>query len=128
VGIDYDPRMINAANRIKNANASENLSFYVVDLQNDPLEIICDFMPEQKADVCFLLSVCMWLNNWQQVIDFAQSRSRSMLFETNGTPLQQDQQLQYLRSKYAVVNMLSESSDDDPIQKSRKLVYLTQPI
>jgi hypothetical protein len=85
-------------------------------------------MPEQKADICFLLSVCMWLNNWQQVIDFAQSRSHSMLFETNGTPLQQDQQLEYLKSKYAVVNMLSESSEDDPIQKFRKLVYLTQPI
>jgi Methyltransferase domain len=128
VGIDYDPRMINAANRIKSVNASENISFYIVDLQNDPLELISDFMPDPKADICFLLSVCMWLKNWQQVIDFAHSKSNSMLFETNGSALQQDQQINYLKAKYSVVNMLSEMSDDDPIQKSRKLFYLTGPI
>jgi hypothetical protein len=128
VGVDYDPRMINAANRIKSVNASENISFYIVDLQNDPLELISDFMPDRKADICFLLSVCMWLKNWQQVIDFAHSKSNSMLFETNGSALQQDQQINYLKAKYSVVNMLSEMSDDDPIQKSRKLFYLTGPI
>jgi hypothetical protein len=128
VGIDYDPRMINAANRIKSVNASENISFYIVDLQNDPLELISDFMPDRKADICFLLSVCMWLKNWQQVIDFAHSKSNSMLFETNGSALQQDQQINYLKTKYSVVTMLSEMSDDDPIQKSRKLFYLTGPI
>jgi Methyltransferase domain len=128
VGIDYDPRMINAANRIKSVNASENISFYIVDLQNDPLELISDFMPDGKADICFLLSVCMWLKNWQQVIDFAHSKSNSMLFETNGSPLQQDQQINYLRAKYSVVNMLSEISDDDPVQKLRKLFYLTEPV
>ena len=128
VGIDYDPRMINAANRIKSVNASENISFYIVDLQNDPLELISDFMPDRKADIRFLLSVWMWLKNWQQVIDFAHSKSNSMLFETNGSALQQDQQINYLKAKYSVVNMLSEMSDDDPIQKSRKLFYLTGPI
>ena len=127
VGIDYDPRMINAANRIKSLNASENISFYVLDLQNDPLELISDFMPDPKADICFLLSVCMWLTNWQQVVDFAHSKSNSMLFESNGSPLQQDQQINYLRAKYSVVNMLSAISDDDPIQKFRKLFYLTGP-
>jgi Methyltransferase domain len=128
VGIDYDPRMINAANRIKSANASENISFYIVDLQNDPLELIGDFMPDRKADICFLLSVCMWLKNWQQVIDFAHSKSNAMLFETNGSPLQQDQQINYLKTKYSVASMFSEISDDDPIQKNRKLLYLTGPI
>jgi hypothetical protein len=128
VGIDYDPRMINAANRIKSANASENIGFYIIDLQNDPLELIGDFMPDRKADVCFLLSVCMWLENWQQVIDFAQSKSKSMLFETNGSAHQQDQQINYLKTKYSVVNLLSETSDDDPIQKFRKLYYVTEPI
>jgi hypothetical protein len=124
VGIDYDPRMINAANRIKSVNASENISFYILNLENDPLELICDFMPDRKADICFLLSVCMWLKNWQQVIDFAHSKSNSMLFETNGSPLQQDQQIDYLRTKYPVVEMLAEISDDDPIQKFRKLFHL----
>ncbi len=128
VGVDYDPRMINAANRIKSVNASENIGFYILDLQNDPLELIDDFMPERKADVCFLLSVCMWLKNWQQVIDFAHSKSNSMLFETNGSALQQDQQMNYLKKKYTAVSMLSETSDDDSVQKHRKLLYLTGPI
>jgi SAM-dependent methyltransferase len=128
VGIDYDPRMINAANRIKSVNASENISFYILDLQNDPLELISDFMPDPKADICFLLSVCMWLKNWQQVIDFAHSKSNSLLFETNGSPIQQNEQINYLRAKYSVVNMLSAISDDDPIQKFRKLFHLTEPI
>jgi hypothetical protein len=128
VGIDYDPRMINAANRIKSVNASENISFYIVDLQNDPLDLIDDFMPDRKADICFLLSVCMWLKNWQQVIDFAHSKSNSMLFETNGSSLQQDQQINYLKAKYSVIDMLSEFSDDDPGQKYRKLFYLTEPM
>jgi SAM-dependent methyltransferase len=128
VGIDYDPRMINAANRIKSVNASENISFYIVDLQNDPLELISDFMPDRKADICFLLSVCMWLKNWQQVIDFAHSKSNSMLFETNGSSLQQDQQINYLKTKYSVLSMCSEMSDDDPVQKNRKLLFLTEPI
>jgi hypothetical protein len=127
VGIDYDPRMINAANRIKSVNASENLAFYILDLQNDPLELIDDFMPDRKADICFLLSVCMWLRNWQQVIDFAHAKSNSMLFETNGSPLQQDQQINYLKKKYSVMDLLSEISDDDPVQKCRKLLYLTEP-
>jgi hypothetical protein len=126
VGIDYDPHMINAANRIKSVNASENISFYILDLQNDPLELISDFMPDWKADICFLLSVCMWLKNWQKVIDFAHSKSDSMLFETNGSPLQQDQQVNYLRTKYPVIKLLSEISDDDPIQKFRKLFHLSK--
>jgi SAM-dependent methyltransferase len=128
VGIDYDARMINAANRIKSVNASENISFYIVDLQNDPLELINDFMPDRKADVCFLLSVCMWLKNWQQVIDFAHAKSHSMLFETNGSAAQQDEQLNYLKTKYSGVDMISEISDDDPVQKFRKLFYLTAPV
>ena len=128
VGIDYDPHMINAANRIKSVNASDNITFYILDLQNDPLELISDFMPDRKADICFLMSVCMWLKNWQQVIDFAHSKSNSMLFETNGSPQQQNEQINYLRAKYSVVNMLSAISDDDPIQKFRKLFYLTEPI
>jgi hypothetical protein len=70
----------------------------------------------------------MWLENWQKVIDFAHSKSKSMLFETNGSPFQQDEQINYLRGKYSAVNVVSDTSDDDPIQKSRKLLYLTEPI
>ena len=128
VGIDFDPRMINVANKMAHATGARNCAFYVLDLQKDPLDLISDFLPEEQVDVCFLLSVCMWLDNWRDVIDFAQSKSRAMLFETNGTPQQQEQQIRYLHSKYRVVDLLAETSEDDPGQKRRKLLYLTGPI
>lgn len=128
VGIDYDPHMINAANRIRCAMRAENTSFYVLDLQKEPLSLITDFMPDPRADICFLLSVCMWLENWREVIDFAQSKSESMLFETNGSPSQQQDQIDYLRTKYAQADLLSETSEDDTSQKLRKLFYLGRPV
>lgn len=128
VGIDYDSRMINAANRIKQMTGANNTHFYTLDLDKDPLALICDFMPDQLADVCFLLSVCMWLKHWREVINFAQSKSSLMLFETNGTSSQQQQQLDYLRTKYKRLELISETSEDDAQQKNRKLLLLAEPI
>jgi bifunctional DNA-binding transcriptional regulator/antitoxin component of YhaV-PrlF toxin-antitoxin module len=128
VGIDYDARMINAANRVKIATGAHATSFYVLNLETDPLQLISDFLPGEKADISFLLSVCMWIKNWKEVIDFAQSKSHSMLFESNGTPEQQQEQINYLRSRYRQIDALAETSEDDPNQKLRKLFYLSQPI
>lgn len=128
VGVDFDARMINAANRIKNAIGANNTHFYVLDLQREPLELISDFLPDNKADICFLLSVCMWITNWQEVIDFAQSKSSAMLFETNGTAQQQQQQIDYLRTRYQDIQLLAETSNDDPGQKQRQLFYLSDAI
>jgi SAM-dependent methyltransferase len=128
VGIDYDPRMINAANRIRVATGASSLAFYVFDLEKEPLELIGDFLPEAMVDVCFLLSVCMWIKNWRDVIDFAQSVSHQMIFETNGSAQQQADQLAHLRSRYRTVNVLSETSEDDPSQKNRALIHLLDSI
>ena len=127
VGIDYDPHMINAANLIRNSTGAHNTAFYVLDLQNEPLDLISDFLPEERADVCFLLSVCMWLKNWKDVIDFAQSHADSMIFESNGTQQQQEEQIAYLRTRYDSIGLLADSSEDDPTQKNRKLFHLTAP-
>ena len=128
VGVDYDSRMVNAANRIKTVRQSDRLQFYVFDLEKEPLELIEDFLPEPKADVVFLLSVCMWLKNWQEVIDFGTRIAESMLFETNGTPEQQAAQEGRLNKVYRSVAILSESSVDDPQQKERKLFYCCDAI
>jgi SAM-dependent methyltransferase len=128
VGVDYDARMINAANKIKVALSSDNCSFFVLDLQNEPLDLILDFLSADRVDICFLLSICMWLNNWREVIDFAQRISNEMVFETNGTAQQQEQQIQHLRERYHDVHVLAETSGDDPVQKNRKLLHLTRPI
>lgn len=126
VGVDYDTRMVNAANRIKRVNDVGNLDFYVFDLERERLDLIRDFLPESHVDVCFLLSVCMWIKNWREVIDFTSSISDVILFETNGTPTQQHEQIAYLRSACGVVEVLTEESADDPGQKDRMLI-LVQP-
>ena len=128
VGVDYDSRMINVANKIKCVNGADNLSFFVIDLERESLNIIRDFLPDLQVDVVFLLSVCMWIENWREVIDFAQIISISMLFETNGTPQQQRDQLNYLERKYHSVQVLSESSTDDPKQRNRALYFLSDPV
>jgi 2-polyprenyl-3-methyl-5-hydroxy-6-metoxy-1,4-benzoquinol methylase len=124
VGIDYDPRMINAANRIKSVKNLTNVAFYVFDLEKDPLDLIEDFLPEPTVDVVFLLAVCAWLANWREVIRWCAEISSSMLYETTGRTEFQERQLMYLRELYhGDVAVLAKRSDDDPGQKNRRLVY-----
>ncbi len=125
VGIDYDPRLINAANRIRTHAGLGKLAFYVFDLENENLDLIKDMVSDEKVDIVFLLAVCMWIKNWRQVIDFAAQISRQMLFESNGSEEQQKEQVDCLRTKYRTVQLLSGQSLDDRSQKSRRL-YLCQ--
>lgn len=125
IGIDYDARMVNAANRIKAVRQAKNVHFFVFDLEREPLDLIRDFLPEERVDIVFLLAVCTWLSNWREVIDFASRISTSMLFETTGTDEQQVDQENYLRRLYRSVALLAGTSEDDPAQKHRKLFYLS---
>jgi len=126
IGIDYDSRMVNAANRIKSVRQANNLHFYVFNLEKEPLDLIRDFIPRPKVDIVFLLAVCAWIDNWQAVINFAATLSDVMLFETTGTDEQQIQHEQYLREVFARVECLAATSDDDAIQKKRRLLFCTK--
>lgn len=121
IGIDFDSRLINAANKVKSHAKIDNLDFYVFNLENEDLNIIRDFLPVARVDVVFLLAVCMWIENWKEVIQFAKSISTNMLFETNGKPEQQMEQVSYLQSLYGSVQLLSEQSNEDELQRNRKL-------
>ena len=123
VGIDYDSRMINAANRLRSYRKSGNTDFFVFDLENEDLNIIENLLPEGGVDIIFLLSVCMWIENWRSVIDKAAKLSDNLLFETNGKPEEQEEQESYLRKVYGDVAMIRDSSPDDLTQKSRKLIF-----
>lgn len=122
VGIDYDSRMINVANKFKTFRKNEHLQFYVFNLENENLNYIKDLIPTNKVDICFLLSVCMWLTNWKEVINFAMNISDTLLFESNGNDFQQNEQIDYLKTIYKDVKIINEISDDDPLQKKRKLL------
>ena len=120
IGIDYDSRMVNAATRIEATMGNGNLRFYTFDLQNDPLDLLQDLLPA-KPDIIFLLAVCMWIRNWREVIDLSSELAPAMLFESNGSPEQQAEQIAYLHQKYDHVLHLTDASHDDPGQKAREL-------
>lgn len=123
VGLDYNPRMVNAANRIAATLKACNLHFFVFDLENDPLEMILDLVPDGTVDVTFLLSVCMWIENWESLIRFCAGISPVMIFESNGTDAQQDAQEALLRACFSTVRTIAGCSDDDPLQKRRRLFF-----
>lgn len=123
VGIDYDSRLINAANKIRSYTKISNIDFYVFNLEDENLDLISDFLPAEKVDVAFLLAVCMWIDNWKEVIQFAKKVSTALLFESNGKSEQQLEQLEYLRSIYSKVDLISAQSQEDSLQKKRKLYF-----
>jgi SAM-dependent methyltransferase len=123
IGIDFDSRLINAANKISSYRNDQNLDFYVFNLETDNLDLIRDFIPAKKVDVAFLLAVCVWIKNWKEVIDLTSKISKNLLFESNGSKDFQKEQVEYLRTQYSNVQLLSESSQDDQRDKSRKLYF-----
>ncbi|WP_290798825.1 bifunctional 2-polyprenyl-6-hydroxyphenol methylase/3-demethylubiquinol 3-O-methyltransferase UbiG [Halomonas sp.] len=127
VGVDYDPKMVNAANKIKSVMSRVDLSFYVFDIDGDPHGLIYDFIPEPEVDVVFLLSVAMWVDCWKDLVLECAKLSSCMVFETNGSPEQQRGQYEYLYSVYSEVNQVSDSSVDDPKQRRRRLYVCSQP-
>jgi len=110
VGLDYDSHMINAANRIAATVKANNLHFFVFDLEKDPLELILDLVPDGSIDVVFLLSVCMWIKNWETVIRFCAENAPMLVFESNGSNEQQQSQEVALRKYFSKVIVVSEYS------------------
>ena len=127
VGLDYDPRMINSANRISSLVKTNNLFFFVFDIEKEPLELILDLIPGGRVDIILLLSVCKWISNWRSVINFCAKNAPIMLFESNGNIKQQYAQEKALNRYYSSVSILADSSEDDPLQKNRKLFLCQAP-
>lgn len=111
-GIDYDSRVINAANKVRSYTKNNHLEFYTFNMEKEDLELIRDFIPSEKVDVAFLLAVCVYLSNWRDVIDLTTKIANSLLFESNGDADQQREQQEYLKTRYKIVRLLSADSDD----------------
>lgn len=114
VGIDFNSKLVNVANKLKSYYGTHNVDFYVFDLEKEPLKCLASFLKQERVDICFLLSVCCWIKNWKQVIDTVYRISDTLLFESNGYKKDQTGQINYLKKKYLKVTLLSEISDDDP--------------
>ena len=125
IGIDFDYRLVNVANRISNTHNYSNLSFYVFDLDKEDYNLLNNFANE-KIDVIFLLSVCMWIKDWKSLVEWVYNNSNHCLFETNGKKEQQHEQINFLKSLYKKVTITHEVSADDPGQKKRKTVWCSK--
>jgi SAM-dependent methyltransferase len=121
IGVDFDYKMVNAANRIRACKQLDNVHFYVFDLERENFQLLRNFLPGRRVDIVFLLSVCMWLPNWKDVIGAARSVSDNLLFESNGSEEQQREQEQHVRQTYANVVTVRDASTDDHKQKRRRL-------
>lgn len=128
VGLDYDPKMVNASNKLRRIVGADRVDFFVFDIDSDPHGLIEDFLPEERVDVVFLLSVCMWVDRWRDLIDTLAAMSDQMLFESNGSPDQQTEQVSYLQSCYGDVKLLRGQSSDDPKKKARRLYLCNHPV
>lgn len=123
VGIDYNSQLINVANMITGINGTECVDFYTFDLQKQPLDLIKNFLTDDKVHVCILMSMCIHLPNWKEVVNFASEVSEGLIFESNGSFKQQEEQLDYVSSKYNYSQCLANNSEDDEIIKNRKLFH-----
>jgi SAM-dependent methyltransferase len=124
LGIDFDPRLVNVANRISN-EFNYNIDFYNFDLAKEDFDLIKSLSRTNKIDVVFLLSVCMWIPTWRDLIVWVSKNAEHCLFETNGNEQTQTDQIEMLTKTFRKIKMLSERSDDDPGQKKRKLLWCT---
>ncbi len=114
--------------RIGSGLSSKHLHFYTFDLDHDAFEILEDVLPDVKVDMILLLSVCMWIEKWRELITWCTQVSDHMLFESNGTDDQKAEQLAFLQAAFANVSLLADQSVDDRIRKDRKLYFCSGKI
>lgn len=123
VGIDYNHRVINGANIIKSYKNNENLSFFIFDLDNEPLDLLHNYI--KNIDIIFLFAMCLWVKKWKLVIDFISENSKILFIETNGSEGFQTEQIQYCKKKFNNFKLLLNASSDDKFQSKRKLYLCT---
>lgn len=99
VGIDVSYYNINGANAVNNYLDKTNLSFYVFNLDTDRLSLLNDLFKNTKIEIAFVLSICMWIKKWKELINFLKNNVETIIFESNGTAIQQNEQIQYLKIK-----------------------------
>ncbi len=108
IGIDFDILAVNTANKIRSVNNNQNLDFFAFDLEKEDLNLIRDLIPSHQVDVTFLLAVCAWIKNSDEVIHFVSGISKTLFFETNGDEEVQQSQINSLRKNYQNVDFLMQ--------------------
>jgi SAM-dependent methyltransferase len=125
MGVDFNSKLVNTANKLARHSGYDNLDFYVFDLESDPLSLLNDFARSTRFDMIFFLSVSMWIKNWKEVLGWIRMNSDACLFESNGKPRQQAEQEDELRLLFSKVKLINERSSDDELQSKRRLFMCT---
>jgi SAM-dependent methyltransferase len=113
VGIDYNSKVVNAANMISASNNVKNINFYTFNLDSEDVNEIDNFVLGKKVDVCFVLAIALWVKNWKKVVKYSHKVSDTLIYESNGKDEFQEKQREYLESLYSDVKLLAEKSLDD---------------
>ena len=113
IGIDYNPKAINAANAIKEYNDVHNLDFYTFDLQKESLQTLKDFSNGREVDICMVLAIALWVKNWKEVVKVCHEMSQTLLYESNGNEEFQNQQYEFLKFLYKDIELIADKSNDD---------------
>lgn len=125
VGVDFNAKCINAGNALKAINRRDNIHFYTFDLDKEDLSMLNHFVFGEPVDVCFFFNISLWVKRWKEVFALCSELTQNLLFEAHGNDAQQAEQLNFVKSIYADVKLLSEQSDDDPTYAKRKM-YLCE--
>lgn len=125
VGLEVNPKCVNAANALKAVNNVSNIHFYAFDLDKDDLTLLPTFLLNSNVDVCLFLNLALWVKRWKQALTACSDLATTLLFEAHGKPEEQREQMDFVRSLFHDVTELSTSSDDDPTYAKRSL-YLCE--
>jgi SAM-dependent methyltransferase len=121
VGVDFNPKCINAASALKAINQRSNIHFYTFDLDKEDLSMLKHFVLGEAVDICFFFNISIWVKCWKDVFKLCSGLTTTMLFEAHGDTKQQVEQLNFVNSVYENVTLISEQSDDDPTYSKRKM-------
>lgn len=128
IGLDFNLKLVNAANLICDLNNVNNLRFYAFNIDSENLGLIENFLMGRKIDICFLLSLLMWVKRPAEIMSFVGSVAQQLLLETNGTASQQRYQVKLASLHYETVELLDLESKDDPGMRARMLYLCSNPI
>jgi SAM-dependent methyltransferase len=129
IGLDYNSKVINAANLINAANEKNNINFYTFNLDKEKLKIVDGFTLGKKIDVCFVLAIALWVKRWKEVVKYCYNISDTLIYESNGDNRFQLEQQDFLKTLYSDVKLLAEKSMDDnrtDAQSKRRMLFICQ--
>ncbi|EDZ92887.1 Tetratricopeptide TPR_2 repeat protein [Limnospira maxima CS-328] len=122
VGLDFEPKLVNASNLLAKLKGASHLSFYSFNLDLESLDLIPNFFPEPKPpDVVLLLAVIGWIKNWAEVIDWVAALGSVLVFEANRSSEIKQRHLAYIKEKFSRVQKVASESIDDPQRKNRQM-------